>query len=219
MPYQKIICLDWLHTLRRAFSFHHQGTGYMLHPTWLRTRWETTDHCLQKSSVTLFTSDIHQSWLQPQVQVRDEDAPLHWTPKILGVALNTCSAFGPHGRWLYRASPEGTQRHESLSWDFTNDTLKATYKAIVMPIRFTQVCSTNFDKLEVIQNKAPRIATGYHQKALVSHLRAETGILPLRAHLELYAQESYASALQPMHPSHLIVTTLPSPSRLPSRPP
>ena len=40
---------------------------------------------------------------------------------------------------------------------------------------------TSLDTLEVIQNKALGIATGCHQKAAASHLRAETGALPLRA--------------------------------------
>ena len=88
------------------------------------------------------------------------------------------------------------------------------------PIWFTQVSSSHLDKLEVIQNKALRVATGCHQKAGASHLRAETGVLPLRAHLELCGQQFYASALQPLHPSHVIVTSLPTPapSGLPSRP-
>ena len=39
------------------------------------------------------------------------------------------------------------------------------------------------------------------------HLRAETGVLLLKAHLELFSQQFYATALQPMHPCHLIVTS------------
>ena len=63
----------------------------------------------------------------------------------------------------------------------------------------------------MIQNKALRIATGFHQKAAGSHLRAETGVLPLMAHLELCSQQFFASTLQPLHPSHLIVTSPPDP--------
>ena len=88
---------------------------------------------------------------------------------------------------------------------FTTETLVATYKAIVRPILnyaasiwFTQVSSSHLGKLEVIQNKALRIATGFHQKPEVSHLRAETGVLHLRVHLELCSQQFYASALQPL---------------------
>ena len=95
-------------------------------------------------------------------------------------------------------------------WGTTTETLVATYKAIVRPILnyaapiwFTQVSSTHPNKHEVFQNEALRIATGCHQKAAESHLRAETGVLPLRAHLELCSQQFYARALQPLHLSHL----------------
>ena len=72
--------------------------------------------------------------------------------------------------------------------------LGGTYKAIVRPIifyppppiGFTPVSSSHLDKLEVIQNKVLRIATGCHQKAEASHLITETP--PLRAHLELSSQ-------------------------------
>ena len=53
--------------------------------------------------------------------------------------------------------------------------------------------------------------TRCHQKAAASHPRAETGVFPLRAHLKLCSQQFYASALQPLHPSHLIVTSPPNP--------
>ena len=52
----------------------------------------------QKSSVTLFTSDTHQSWLHPQVQIGDEVASLKRTPKILGIMLDTHFTFGLHAR-------------------------------------------------------------------------------------------------------------------------
>ena len=78
------------------------------------------------------------------------------------------------------------------------------------PIWLTQMSSSHLGKLEVILNKALRIATGCYQKAAASHLRAKTKCaLPLRAHLELYSQQFYASALQPLHPSHLIVISPP----------
>ena len=92
--------------------------------------------------------------------------------------------------------------------------LVATYNAIVCPIFnhaapiwFTQIPSSHLGKLEVIQNKALSVATRCHQKATVSHLRAETGALPLMAYLELCCQQLLASALQLLHPSHLIVTS------------
>ena len=48
----------------------------------------------------------------------------------------------------------------------------------------------------------------------------ETGVLPLRSHLELCSQLFYASALKTLHPSHLIGSppSNPASSGLPSRP-
>ena len=177
---------------------------------------------LQKSSVTLFNSDTHQSRLHPQMRIGDAVAPLNRTPKILGVTLDTHFTFAPHARDCVERASRALKVMKATAgsnWGFTTETLVATYKAIVRPILnypapiwFTQLPSSHLYKLEVIQNKVLRIATGCHQKAAVSHLRAETGVLPLRAHLELCSQQFYASAFQPLHPQ--------SPNRhLPTRPP
>ena len=47
-----------------------------------------------------------------------------------------------------------------------------------------------------------------------THLRAETGVFPLRALLALCCQQFYASALQLLHPSHLIITSSSEPRLL-----
>ena len=52
----------------------------------------------QKSIVTLYTSDTHQSRLHPQVRIGDAVTPLNITPKILGVTLDTHFTFGLHAR-------------------------------------------------------------------------------------------------------------------------
>ena len=144
---------------------------------------------IQKSSVTLFTSDTHQSRFHPQVRISDVVAPLNRTPKILGVALDTHFTFNLHARDSVERALRALNVMKALawlSWGFTTETL-VTYKAIVRPILnyassnwFTQVSSTHLDKLEVIQNKVMRITTGCHQKAAASHLRAETVVLSLR---------------------------------------
>ena len=46
----------------------------------------------QKSTVTLFSSDTHQSRLHPTVWISDPVAPLNKTPKILGVWLDDPNA-------------------------------------------------------------------------------------------------------------------------------
>ena len=52
----------------------------------------------QKSSVTLFTPDTHQSRYHPQVKIGDALIPLNKNPKILGVKWDTHFTFGPHVR-------------------------------------------------------------------------------------------------------------------------
>ena len=161
--------------------------------------------------LTTLVEGLKVCWLHPQVRIGDAVALLNRTPKILGVMLDTHSTFGPHASDCVELALRALNVMKALSgssWVATK-TLVATYKAIVRPmlnyaapIWFTHVSLTHLDKLEVILNKALRIATGYHQKAAASHFRAETGVLPLRAHLELCSQQFYASALQPMHPSN-----------------
>ena len=100
-----------------------------------------------------------------------------------------------------------------LNWGFTTETLVATYKAIVRPILdhadsiwFTQVLPSHLFKLEVIQNKALRIATFCHQKAAVSYLRSENRVLPWgRISNCVHSSSILASS----HPSYLIVTSPP----------
>ena len=133
--------------------------------------------------------------------------------RILSTRIPSTITIGPHAHDYVERASRALNAMEAISgssWGFTTEILVATYKPIVRPILnytgqiwFNQASSSHLDKLEVIQNKALRIATGCHQKAAASHLRAETGVLPQRAHLELCNQQFYASAL---HPSHQIVT-------------
>ena len=98
------------------------------------------------------------------------------------------------------------------SRDFKTKTLVATYKAIVRPIFnyaspiwFTQVPSSHLDKLEVIHNKALRIATGCHQTL---HLLYRPPPPPFKATLQaswLILQHSKRPASKkwrPQRPSH-----------------
>ena len=48
------------------------------------------------------------------------------------------------------------------------------------------------------------VEQGLDQNGAVSHLRAETGVLPLRAHLILYSHQFYARDL---HPTHLFCSS------------
>ena len=87
----------------------------------------------QRSSVTLFTSDTHQTQLHPQVRIGDAVAPLNRTPKILGVTLDTHFTFCPHARDSVDRPSRALNVMKALagsSWGFRTKTLVSTYKAI-----------------------------------------------------------------------------------------
>ena len=87
------------------------------------------------------------------------------------------------------------------SWGFLTETLGPHIRPSCVPSSTTPPPSgspkypNHTWKNLVIQSKALGIATGCHQKVVLSHLRAETGVLPLRTHLELCCQQFYASTL------------------------
>ena len=105
------------------------------------------------------------------------------------------------------AGIEGSWRHESPSWCLTTESLVAFVRPILIyaapsgsPKCFQSTwTSYRWSRARVwgsrpVAIKRPRCPT------------PETGVLPLRAHLELCSQQFFSSALQNMHPSHLIVT-------------
>ena len=150
----------------------------------------------------------------PQVRIGDEVTPLNRTSEILGVTLNTRFTFGPHvHERLCRASFDGSYVMEASagsSWGFSTETLVGTCKGIMSPILkhdspiwFWKVDSFYLDKIEIIQNIALWIATDYHLNPAVSHIRAESLVLPLIEHLELCSQQFFASAIQSSQCSHL----------------
>ena len=154
--------------------------------------------------------------------------PLNRTPKILGVTLDTHFTFSLLARDCVE-SLEDPQRHETLAgsnWGFTTWILVASYKTYVRPILnyatsiwFTLVSSMHLDKLDVIHNKALMIVSGCHLKAATSHFRVETGVLPLRVHLELCSQQFHASAPPSNQWTPVTSSSPPSPTPAPSGPP
>ena len=117
----------------------------------------------KKSSVTLFTSDIHQFRLPPQVRIGDAVAPLNRTPKILGCHAGHPLLLRPYARDCAERAPRALNVMKALAvsnWGFTTETLVATYKAIVRPILnyaapiwCTKLSSSHLDKSDVVKNK------------------------------------------------------------------
>ena len=170
-----------------------------------------------KSTITLFTSDLHQSHLHPQVSLHNSPLPLNRNPRILGVTFDPHFTFSPHiASIVSRASPRLNilKALAGTTWGQQKETLITTYKSLIRPlltyanpIWFPNSSPSAIQKLQVLQNSALRIATGCVRASAISHLHAETQVLPVRDHLSLLCSQYLARTLQPNHPSHTIVTS------------
>ena len=153
-------------------------------------------------------TDTHYSRFHPQVRIGDVVALLNRTPNILGVTLDTQFTFVPHAHdCVERAS----QRHEIPSWvelGFHN----CNYGGHLQDhcASHPQFCHSYLVYPSVLNPPGQTWSDpeqGPEDRDWLPSKGPETGVLFLRAHLELCSQQLYASALQPMHPIHLIVTT------------
>ena len=104
------------------------------------------------------------------------------------------------------------------SWGQDKETILLTFEAILKPIvsyaapiGYPATIVSNISKLQRIQNRALRIATGSVLKSEIQHLHSETETLPLSNHLTMLCSQFLASALRNVHPSHALVTKDPGP--------
>ena len=72
---------------------------------------------------------------------------------------------------------------------------------------------TNIAKLQVVQNRCLRIATGSHMASSIDHLHSEAGVLPVQDHLDMLCAQFLVSAMRPIHPSHDLVQLPPGPRK------
>ena len=118
-----------------------------------------------------------QSNTHPQVALNNSLLPLGKIPHIMGVIFV-----------VNRASPRSLFMYAALIW-------------------FPNASSSLFQKLQIIQNSALRIATGCVKMTSIDHLHSETEMLPDQDHLSLISFQYLARALQPYNPSHSIVAS------------
>ena len=177
----------------------------------------------EKSSVTLFTPWTSQYNSHPSVTINNAPVPLEKNPRILGVVFDPLFTFSPHVSSIVAKATARLQIMKVItgtSWGQDKETLLLTFSSLIKPILsyasaiwypIISKTSANIDKLQSVQNKALRIATGCVLKTDVQHLHSECKVLPVRDHLRMQSAQFYAGALRPNHPSHLLVTTHPGP--------
>jgi hypothetical protein len=106
------------------------------------------------------------------------------------------------------------------SWGHQKETQVITFKSLIRsiisyacPVWFPNLAQEHINSLQVVQNKALRIATGAHLMSKRDHLHSETSVLPVGEHLSMLCSQFLASTLRPDHPSHETVNTPPGPRK------
>src|ERR1044072_1289718 len=90
----------------------------------------------EKSSITLITTDKHQSSLHPQVKLNNTIIPLNKFPKILGLIYDTHFTFSKHTQNITNTANRKLNIIRTLSQNnFSNElaTLITTYKQFIRP--------------------------------------------------------------------------------------
>ena len=142
-------------------------------------KWEITGNCSRKSSVTLFSSDNHKSWLHPQLQLGEEVAPLNRTPNILSVTLETYFNFGLHALDYVERARRAISIMKAVarsSLGFPTETLVGTWKAIMRPFLnyAAPICFTTCPPPIWTNSKWSRIRHWCSQKASTKRPRCST---------------------------------------------
>jgi hypothetical protein len=163
----------------------------------------------KKSSVVLFIPDPHQTKTHPQIFYKGDLIPLDKTPKWLGNAVDTRITSSHHASDVDTRIARRVNLMKSLSgspFGQCKETLLLTYKCLVRPvidfgcqIYYPNASATSIKKLQAVQNSALRIATTNHMKAPMEHLHAESSMLTVDSHLQLFCSQFLASALSPAH--------------------
>ena len=117
-----------------------------------------------KSSITLFTSDTHQSHHHPAVTITGTPLLLERHPKLLGVTFDQHFTFHNYARVLKEQTAERLKVLRALpvtDWSRQKETIILTYKALIWSktyyaasIWFPNLSKDADQSLQVIQNPA-----------------------------------------------------------------
>ena len=165
-----------------------------------------------KSTVTLFTPWTKQVNKQLDVKIDGVAVPTVKSPRLLGVIFDPMFTFSHHSASIARRASSRLNILRALSdtsFGKDRECLVLTFKMFIRtlfdycaPIVYPIYSPASVERLQRVQNKALRLATGCHTAAAVDHLHTETGVLPVSDHLHLLSSQFLARALHPDHVSH-----------------
>ena len=148
----------------------------------------------EKSTATLFTPSTHEFKAEPEVYIKGEKVNLDRRPKLLGNVFDTMYSFTPHIDSAVSRAKSKLGILKALagsSWGQDKETMITTYKTICRStleygnqIWSPIIEESNWSKLQRVQSKALRIATGcLHDND--SHLHQESKVLPVKDHCRI----------------------------------
>ena len=178
----------------------------------------------EKSTVTLFSPDTKEFKIHPQIFLRNRLVPLENKPKLLGVIFDSLHKFCHH----IQASVNNVKPKINIlkllagtDWGQDQETLVSTYKSIGRsvleygaPIWSPIIKDNQWQKLQVVQNQALRVATGCLKMSNIDHLHQETKVLPLQPHATLITKQFLLYSHLPGHPGQKHLDRPPPPRNM-----
>ena len=184
-----------------------------------------------KSTVTLFTPDIHQVQMHPVITLEDPQLPLERSPKILGVIMDPSLSFHRHCNYVSDMIAKRNKMLKALaesSWGQDKNTLLLTYNALgksiasyASPVWSTNASDSSFKKIQTVQNAGLRTETRAHKMVSIDHLHQESLTLRVKNHSDMLSAQYLVDCREEDHVSHSIIIQEPRPrpmkETLPSR--
>ena len=168
----------------------------------------------EKSSITLITPHTREYNTQPILTLNGTQIPVNPSTKILGTTFDRGMTFKDHITELTTKSKSRLNVLKALTattFGQQKESILNLYKQFLRPVISyssmawsPDLAPTHMDTLQRVQNSALRIATGCTKSTPITHLHAETKILPLNEHLNMRGTQFFAAAADPRHPcNHL----------------
>ena len=165
----------------------------------------------------LFSPHPHQAKTHPGILIEDSQLPLVQCPKTLIVCrLDTSLSFNKHSGYVAERVSSRNNILKALagtSCGQQKESLLMTYKAVgrsiinyAAPVWSTNLCDTNYKKIQYIQNEALRISTGCHKMSSIDHRHVEAEMLKVREHSELLSAQYLARCMEAENVCHSITT-------------
>ena len=170
-----------------------------------------------KSTATVFTTWGNECSAELDIKINGVTVPTVKHPKFLGIVFDNLHTFNQHASYLKSRVQSRNNILKSLAgttWGKDKETLLTTYKAIGQsvinyscPIWTPNLKQTNWDSIQVAQNSALRPALGCVNKTAISHLHAESKVMPVKDHCEMLSKQFLLATQKEDHPNNCDLNT------------